>query len=139
AHALLRSVPEFWQPRPVLELTDAADPRAKLRGRHASREMGELEMRVTVDEPGDEDAVREFSDLHSRRRGDAGVWAGGFGAAVASNENGAVRNGRRRHRMHRAGPKAQHVLRRDADAERRVHRADLRGLRARVEPVPMAD
>src|SRR3989449_7056250 len=107
AHPLLRGAAELVGRGRVLQLADAVDPRGEPGLWIPSREVHELEMGVTVDETGDQRGIGELERPRAGRRGDAGVRADGRDLARVVNENGAVRDRRRRDGMHRARADAQ--------------------------------
>src|SRR6266480_1350203 len=108
AHPQLRRTQERFRGGGVLEGAERADPRREVALRILAGEVSQLEVRVCVDEAGNETGLRKVELPGSPRRGYARMRAdGGDGAAIV-NENGAVLDGRRRHRMHEAGANAQH-------------------------------
>src|SRR6266516_61078 len=97
AHPQLRRTQERFRGGGVLEGAERADPRREVALRILAGEVSQLEVRVCVDEAGNETGLRKVELPGSPRRGHARMRAdGGDGAAIV-NENGAVRNRWRRY------------------------------------------
>ncbi len=107
-HPLLGRVIELLGRGRVFQGPDRSDPARELALRVTAGEMGELEVGVRIDEPRDQHGVQELDAAGPRGIGHLSVCADGGDPAVVRNENGAVRNGRRRDRVDRARADAQH-------------------------------
>ncbi len=104
----------------LLELTNAADPREEFSFLvlHATTQVGELEVRVAVDETRHELGIAKLDRLSAARGRDARVRADGGDPAVCVNKNGAVLEGRRRDGMDPASSNAEQELGCDSNTER---------------------
>src|SRR5690349_1243623 len=100
---------ELFRRARVLQGAQRADPLGEVAVVVSAREMGELEMRVDVDEAGDERAIGELELPRLRWPGDVRLGADGGEDATLVNENGAVLDGRRRDGVHGARTNAEHV------------------------------
>src|SRR5207253_950067 len=93
----------------VFQGPDRSDPAGELALRVPAGEMGELEVGVRVDEARDEDGVGELDPAGPGGEGYIRVRPDRGDPAIVRNENGAVRDGRRRDRMDRARTNAEHL------------------------------
>jgi hypothetical protein len=109
SHALLRRARELLRRRRVFQRADRANPRRELGLLVPSGQVGELEMRVRVDEARDEARFGKLPLQCSLGPGDQGVGADRGDRPVIVYENGAVLDGRRRYGMHDAGAEAEHM------------------------------
>src|SRR5207245_2260873 len=108
-HALLGRVIELLGRGRVFQGPERSDPAGELGVRVTAGEMGELEVGVRVDEARDEDGVGELDPAGPGGEGYIRVRPDRGDPAIVRNENGAVRDGRRRDRMDRARTNAEHL------------------------------
>src|SRR6266487_2909621 len=106
--------------RRLLQLANAADPREEFGFLvlHATTQVGELEVRVAVDETRQHLCIAKLDRLYATRGRDARVRADGGDPAVCVNKNGAVLEGRRRDGMDPASSNAEQEIGCDPNTER---------------------
>mgnify|MGYP001379916691 CR=1 FL=1 len=95
----------------VLKLAEVLDPLNEVGLAVLTRQVGELEVRVRVDEPRGENRVPELQLLRVARRRDLAVRTHRCDAPVRPDEDGAVLDRRRRDRIHHASPDTEHRAR----------------------------
>src|SRR5690348_38826 len=109
AYALLGGLEKFFGRGVVFQRADRADPGGECGFAIFHGEVGQLEVRVAVDQSRNEGAVREFEPTSSLRCGHGRRRAHRRDLPALVNENGAVCDGRRRDWMHGAGTDIKHA------------------------------
>jgi len=94
-----------------LELAHTPNPGGEFGLRVLATEMRQLQMRVTVDEAGQQLGVGKVERPNAARRRYTGIWSDGRDPSSVVNKNGAVLEGRRRDRMHSTSSNPEQGLR----------------------------
>src|SRR5437667_80917 len=112
AHSRDRSLVERCSGRCVLELTNTADPLDELGlvVLDTTTQMGQLEMRVAIDQTRYEDVVWKFKCSSGLGNGDTGMVVHCSNPPARIHENAAVLDGRRRDGMHPPSPDPEHLV-----------------------------